>query len=216
MVNEYCTCGARLPDDARFCHKCGRPQFDFPEPDPVHIEAILPVAASPVAAAGVQPAGVGFRNPVAVRVAFLAGAATSLVIVLPLPPIVQLLWQIVMLLGGGFFAVYLYNRRTGGHVNTRSGAYLGWLAGLFCFLIMLVMFTISVVAVSTGEGLQQSFHEMIAAKGNADVAKQFDELFRSPAGLAVLIFGMLMTSFLLVTVVPTIGGALGAKVLEKE
>src|ERR1700751_3927993 len=23
-----CTCGAQLPDDARFCHRCGKPQFE--------------------------------------------------------------------------------------------------------------------------------------------------------------------------------------------
>src|SRR5690349_20503527 len=23
-----CTCGAQLPDDARFCHRCGKPQYE--------------------------------------------------------------------------------------------------------------------------------------------------------------------------------------------
>ena len=23
---EFCTCGAELPPDSRFCHKCGKPQ----------------------------------------------------------------------------------------------------------------------------------------------------------------------------------------------
>jgi hypothetical protein len=214
-VQAFCSCGAQLPPDARFCHKCGKPQGELSAAEAS--EPTPPPVTPPVAAAADQGTpGIGFRNPIAVRVAFLAGAATSLVIVLPLPAIVQLLWQIMMLLCGGFLAVYLYNRRTGTYVNTRSGAYLGWLAGLFCFLIMLVMFTISVLAISAGGGLQQSFHEMIATRGNAQVASQFDELLRSPAGVAILLFGMLITSFLLVTVVPTIGGALGAKVLDKE
>ena len=29
VVPEYCTCGAQLPPDARFCHKCGKPQYDY-------------------------------------------------------------------------------------------------------------------------------------------------------------------------------------------
>lgn len=216
MVNEYCTCGARLPADARFCHKCGKPQFDLPEPEPAVAQQPLPVLGAAIPDVAPMAEGVGLRSPVAVRVAFLAGAITSLVVVLPLPPVIQLLWQIIMLLCGGFFAVYMYNRRTGSHISTRHGAWLGWLAGLFCFLIILVMFTINVVAVATSETLQQSVHEMIAARGNAEVAQQFDELLRSPVGIGALLFGMLLTSFLMITVLPTIGGALAAKVLEKE
>ena len=37
IVPEFCTCGAQLPPDARFCHKCGKPQYDYPgveEPEP--------------------------------------------------------------------------------------------------------------------------------------------------------------------------------------
>ena len=30
IVLEFCTCGAQLPPDARFCHKCGKPQYDYP------------------------------------------------------------------------------------------------------------------------------------------------------------------------------------------
>ena len=31
---EFCSCGAQLPPDALFCHKCGKPQRDIVEPDP--------------------------------------------------------------------------------------------------------------------------------------------------------------------------------------
>lgn len=212
IVNDFCTCGAQLPEEARFCHKCGKPQGELLEPEidetPVLVEAPPPPAEA--------PAGVNWKNPMAVRVAFLAGALTALVIIMPLPPVLQLLWQMIMLLCGGFFAVWLYNRRTGAHVNLRSGAYLGWTAGLFCFLIMLIMFTISILAISAGEGLRQSFRELIAARGNTQLAEQFDALLQSPSGVAVMLLGMLVTSFLMVTVLPTIGGALGAKVFDRE
>ena len=26
IMPEFCTCGAELPPDARFCHRCGKPQ----------------------------------------------------------------------------------------------------------------------------------------------------------------------------------------------
>src|SRR3954453_7443593 len=64
--NEYCTCGAKLPEDARFCHKCGKPQFELIEPEePAVVEPVPPVPVQPPP----QPQGVGFRNPAAVRVA---------------------------------------------------------------------------------------------------------------------------------------------------
>ncbi len=37
---DFCTCGAQLPLDALFCHKCGKPQRDVIEPEP-EIESAL-------------------------------------------------------------------------------------------------------------------------------------------------------------------------------
>lgn len=121
-----------------------------------------------------------------------------------------------MLLVGGFFAVWLYQRRTHSYLSVRSGAHLGWLSGMFCFLIMMVMFTITIIAITTGEGLQQSFRELLTAKGTPEVADQLNELLSSPSGLATLLFGMLVSTFVMLSVLATAGGALGAKVLEKE
>ncbi|MBC7927252.1 MAG: hypothetical protein H7039_16510, partial [Bryobacteraceae bacterium] len=137
-------------------------------------------------------------------------------IVIPLPPVVQLLWQMILLFAGGFLAVYLYNRRTKAAATLRAGAALGWMVGFFCFLIMLVLFTVSVVAMAAGDGLQASFREMIAMRGNAEVTQQLGAWLESPAGVASLLFLMLVTSFFMLTLLPAIGGALAAKVLEKD
>jgi hypothetical protein len=214
-VDGYCTCGAQLPPDARFCHKCGKPQVELiqPEPEPEAAPAPPPVIEAPPPA---PPPGISLRNPMAVRVAFLAGASSSLLIMVPMPPFIQILWQLVILVVGGFFAVWLYHRRTGKYLTVRSGAHLGWLAGTFCFLIMMVMFTLSVIAISSSGGLQESFREMLNARSAPEVAEQFNSLLSSPAGIGVLLFGMLLTSFIMLTILATVGGALGAKVLEKE
>jgi hypothetical protein len=135
---------------------------------------------------------------------------------IPLPPLVQVLWQLVMVVIGGFLAVWLYERRTGNYLTVGSGARLGWITGIFAFLIMMVMFTLSVILLASGDGIQQSFREMLSMRGSPEVAQQFDQLINSPAGLAFLLFGMLLTSFLMLTILATVGGALGAKVLEKE
>ena len=215
-VEGYCTCGAELPPNARFCHKCGKPQVELvePEPEPGPLSpAIVPESA---VAPPAPPSGISLRNPAAVRVAFLAGAGSSLLLMVPMPPLIQVLWQLAILVIGGFFAVWLYQRRTGRYLSVRSGAHLGWLSGIFCFLIMMVMFTLSVMAIASGEGLQESFRDMLNARSGPELADQFNALLSSPAGVALLIFGMLLTSFIMLTILATVGGALGAKVLDKE
>lgn len=190
------------------------------EAEPV-TEPVAPlVSETPVAAVEIPPeppSSVSMRNPVAVRTAFIAGACCAILIIVPMPAMLQLLWQIILLFGGGFFAVYLFNRRTQAQTTPRAGAALGWMAGLFCFLIMLVMFTISVVAMASGDGgLQASFREMLAQRGSTEVAQQFNEWLESPSGVGTLLFLMLMTSFFMLTLLPALGGMLAAKVLEKD
>lgn len=156
------------------------------------------------------------RNPVAVRTAFIAGSAAALLLMMPLPPLIHVLWQLVMLVAGGFVAVWLYQRRTGTHLNVRSGAHLGWIAGIFCFAIMMVMFTISIAGLAADGGLQQTFREMLSQRGSPEVAEQMDQLLSSPAGLGVLLGLMVVITFFTLTLLATAGGALGAKILEKE
>jgi hypothetical protein len=213
-VDGHCTCGAKLPDDARFCHKCGKPQYDMtvvedepPAPPPV----VAPVELEPP-----KPAGISLRNPAAARAAMAAGGITSLLMMVPFPALLQVLWQLMMVVVGGFLAVWLYQRKTGNYLNVRSGARLGWITGIFAFLIMMVMFTLSIMLLAAGQGVQQSFREMLSMRGSPEVAQQFDALVGSPEGLAFLLFGMLLTSFIMLTILATVGGALGAKVLEKD
>src|SRR5271166_3623640 len=87
-VPEYCTCGAQLPPDALFCHKCGKPQRDLIGAEP---EESLPPTVPQTLAAEVpsqkappqKSPPVGFRNPIAVRVALLTGIGALLFNFLP-------------------------------------------------------------------------------------------------------------------------------------
>ena len=69
---EFCTCGAQLPPDALFCHKCGKPQRDIVTPEiepntyPAAVEASV---APPPPAPRLQPLPLNFHNPIAVRIA---------------------------------------------------------------------------------------------------------------------------------------------------
>ena len=65
---EFCTCGAQLPPDALFCHKCGKPQRELIAPEfhvPEHAEFAPPPAAPPLSPEALP---MNFRNPVALRI----------------------------------------------------------------------------------------------------------------------------------------------------
>jgi hypothetical protein len=216
-VNEFCTCGAQLPEGARFCHKCGKPQYD---PAPVEVESEQPgipdAGLPPTASKPVVLAAINMRNPLAVRAAFVTATVAALLFLMPFPPQVHWLWEILLVVAGGFAAVWLYQRRTGAYLNVRSGAHLGWITGTFCFMILLVIFTVTIAAGPGGDGLHEMFREMATQRGSPEVMQQFESVLSSPAGIAALVFFTLLTWFFLVTLLATAGGALGAKILEKE
>ena len=49
-----------------------------------------------------------------------------------------------------------------------------------------------------------------------EMAEQFEAILESPGGLAAMLFLALLTMFFLLTFVTSAGGALAAKVLEKD
>jgi hypothetical protein len=211
-VAEFCTCGAELPPDARFCHKCGKPQREEPNFAPEAPAAETPELPAGTAAAYVSPPEIGFRNSLAVRVGFLTGSLAFLLSSIPSPLVLRLF----LLLGAGAFSVFLYRRRSGHPVEMRGGARMGWLAGLFCFVIFTVLFTISLVVLSLmlRDGSMVAFYrEQLTAMGmSQDKIQQALEIFQSP----MQIVSMLVWLFLTSTFVPALGGALGARLLRRN
>jgi len=213
-VPEYCTCGAQLPPDARFCHKCGKPQFEEasaeeqpPEP------AVVPVVTGAVA----QPPLINFRNPLAVRPALLAAAVGSLLLTVPLPPAFSMGWLLLSLLAAGFLAVWFYRRRTQAELSVRDGMRMGWITGMFCFVIAMLFFTVSVLLISRKGGLASFYRDQFAARGAIDAnVEQFLEILQNPAGLATVLLLSLLFVFVFFTLLPTIGGAIGAKLLSRD
>ncbi|MBV6434100.1 MAG: hypothetical protein IANPNBLG_04342 [Bryobacteraceae bacterium] len=211
----HCTCGAELPPDARFCHKCGKPQYetaaqaDEEEPLP-HIVVTEAVRQEP------KPLEINFHNPVAVRTAFLTALITSIISSLPIPP--QGLWLLVSLLLAGFLAVFLYTRRTGQPLSMVGGARMGWITGVFSFAIATIFFTLSVVMLSSKGGFVELFRQQLQGRTGSSEAEiqQFLQLLQSPAGLTTVLLLVLAMLFVLFTVFPTLGGALGAKMLERD
>lgn len=206
---DFCTCGAELPPDSRFCHKCGKPQREeLPEP----VEAQPPIVAPPPP---VEAAGrIDFHNPTAIRVAFLAASLVWLLDLVPFLSYGVLLW----LLGGGFLSVYLYCRRTGQKLNVRSGVRMGWLTGIFAFVIGTIFYTLAIISISmrTG-GLAAFYRQSLSNFGMPpDSVQQALELLQTPGGIATFIVSMLVLLFVVFTLFPVLGGALGARMLSKE
>lgn len=213
----HCTCGAQLPSDARFCHRCGKPQYE-PQLDPEEEAGAEPAVMAAAAAEPERPLEINFRNPVAVRTALLTALLGTLLTSLPIPPV--WLWPFVSLILAGFLAVYFYRRRTGVHLSIIAGARMGWLTGIFSFAFVTVFFTLLVVAISANQGGFSAFYQeqlkgMVQVQNNADMERFLKEL-QTPAGLGSVLFTSLAMLFILFTTFPTLGGALGAKLLGRD
>lgn len=212
-MDGYCTCGAKLPEDALFCHRCGRPLRELVEPEreenPQPAVVSLPVEQA-VAPEAPEPS-VNFRNGAAVRVGFLAAAIVQLASTLSAAAGAALLLPLV-LLGGGFYAVVLYARRTGARLSVLNGARMGWITGIFCFVIMTVFFTAGIALLAGSDQLMKAYKDSAASLGlPPEAAQQFEKLASDPGAFAASIILGLVFQFVFLTLFCSMGGALGAK-----
>ena len=195
---EFCSCGAQLPPDALFCHKCGKPQREIlaPEVETHPIADVLPpppLAQPPIAVA------LSFRNTAAVRIALMVAAtATILGFFLPF-----LNW-----LAAGFFAVFFYRRRTGLLLNVSAGVKMGWITGVLAFVLSAISFTIQVLP-----NLSNLIQERLKNLPGQDPAlvQQMARFLQSGPGMATAVMFSLAAMFILITMLSMAGGALAAK-----
>ncbi|MEO8025192.1 MAG: zinc ribbon domain-containing protein [Bryobacteraceae bacterium] len=216
-----CTCGAELPLDARFCHKCGKPQRDedIPaiEPAPEHapVELQRGFGEQPEPAAPKLPAleQVSWSNGVAVRVSLLMGVLALLLTLIagqiggPSEAV------FIAALGlGGASSVLLYRRRTGVDLSILNGARLGWFTGFFGFLIVTALLALVAVAL-TDPDVVVSLKQQAKASGLPEEnVGQFLEMFKAPEKLIL----NLAISFVMFTLLPACGGALSARLLKSR
>jgi hypothetical protein len=209
-VPDVCTCGAQLPPDARFCHKCGKPQRE----EPVFVEEEAPVQAPIEPPALPEPVAprIGFHNGPAVRVALLAGLLAFFCSVITGQLAVPQQFALVWLIAGGFFAVFLYTRRTGQKLSMASGAHLGWICGIFGFVVVVIALTAMAVMLSD-PSIVSAMRDQLHSRGIPEnVADQMIEVFHTPSGISAA----LAVSFVLFTILPAFGGAIGAKLLDRD
>ena len=210
---DFCTCGVQLPPDARFCHKCGKPQYDYPGFEQEAVDETPP----PLPAPAIRPQPeITFHNRLAVRIGFLIALLAFLPFLLLqaipfLPAVVAFLT--------GFLAVFSYSRLSGQSLSVRSGARMGWITGLFSFGILAVFITLSMVLLATeGRALLEKMRDYQSPfiHANSEQIEALSKLLQDPATFALSILGALLLFFIMLTALPVLGGALGAKVFAKE
>ena len=208
---EYCTCGTQLVEDARFCHKCGRPTRPEPESEQEPPRLIL----TPPIPASARFAEVSFANPAALRIAF---AASALSILLDFSPFLNFLF-IIWSMGAGFMAVWMYHKRTGRPLSVSSGAKLGWITGVFTFVILAVLVTAD--ALLSGGKFAEEFHNAMTQQMQTTWAhdpnyQQMLNTLNNPTTFAALVVFLMIFVFALLSLAAVAGGALGARLSNKE
>jgi hypothetical protein len=200
---EFCTCGSQLPPDALFCHKCGKPQREIVIPDTGEAPPPPPeIVIAPHVRMEALP--LNFHNPVAVRIALLVAVSATVMSMTLLP---LLSWP-----AAGFFAVFLYRKRTGSAINVGAGARLGMITGvLMAAMSVVVVSLVWLPAAMSGKlgAMMQEQMKNFPGRDPAAMQQMIRSLSGSDFAFAVL-FG-LIGIFVLITGLSMAGGALGAK-----
>jgi hypothetical protein len=222
-VEGYCSCGAPLLPESRFCHRCGKPvRENLIEPEAPaetwsETAQIIPPPASS------QPpviADINFRNGLAVRVCLLA--ATLVYLLMSLTSRVSgapfsLVLPFLMTAVGGAYAVYLYGRRSGQPITVRTGARVGWMTGVFAFVISTVLFTLAMILISGQGGLAELYKQSMSGMGvPSDSVERFQRLLDSPALVVMVLLVGLGFQFMTMSILGSVGGALWAKLFDRN
>ena len=140
-----------------------------------HRDELVVIAAPLVETA--PPVPLGFRNPIALRVGLLAAALVCFTMMIPVVQYMSILWW----LGAGYLSVWIYKRRTGQRLNVLGGARMGWITGIFCFVIATLFFTISVLSISSKGGLVAFYREQFSTRATDRRASSTASRARCPS-----------------------------------
>lgn len=199
-MQPRCSCGALLPDDARFCHKCGKPQYE----EDISRLSDEPVRVPPPAAPALVPPGrIGFGNLRAVGVT-AAVAACSLVGLSLVSAVAPLLIPLV-LCGAGFAATKFYKNVSAEPLTPSIGAKLGVMTGFWLFLMVALCVVVTVISLSSPEG--QEILKAFSAK-----MPEFAKVLDDPRKLML----SLIPWFFVLTISAAFGGMLAARMQARN
>jgi hypothetical protein len=199
---ETCTCGTILVENARFCHRCGRPVYELTTSE-MEEAAEVSVSATPgPPVVAPQPLPVSFGNPIALRVAFLMSLGIMMAEMLPVVNWLFFAWWLL----AGWGGVRLYRRLTGLRLTVAAGARLGVLTGIFAFVSMAVIFSFTMASSAGRDMLDQMVKQ----------DPRMSEVMNNPVMLGAVLVMVLVMVFGMVVGICAAGGALGAKLAAPE
>lgn len=197
-MEQRCTCGALLPPDARFCHKCGKPQFE----EDIERLAVLEAEAAPKPAVTLTPAiqfaaeGVGNIRAIGITMAVAALALVCMLIVgMIAPPAVPLI-----LCAAGFAAARFYGMKRA--ISALGGAILGTMTGMWLFLVFAVCAGTASLTFASPEG--QAMMKSLSPK----VAPEVLRILQDPHQMVT---GFLLPVFFFLVLSSAFGGLLAAR-----
>ncbi|HWB85586.1 MAG TPA: zinc ribbon domain-containing protein [Bryobacteraceae bacterium] len=206
---EFCTCGAQLPPDALFCHKCGKPQREItaveaePPPPVEFVPPTQPIVEAAPQPVRTDPPAPSFHNPAAVRIALLVSIGAMLFSWLPF----------VNWIAAGFLAAFFYHRRIGRRLRVGNGVQIGWITGVLTFGMSAVVFIAQESPSARSLEVVHRFQTQLQSMPGHDPGlEQMLQFFQTPQGMIVLFIMSLAVLFLIITCLSMAGGALGAKV----
>ena len=207
-----CNCGATIPEGSQFCTMCGRPlSREARQAEAEQAKAAIELFRR--RAAGEEEAGkrpIGFGNPAALRSSYLGGLLAAFLSNVPLLHLLCFVWYPAT----GFLSVYLYRRRTGESPTPREGARLGAMTGALTFVISLVIGALN--SMVSEADFAEVFRQQIETLANEEIKRQTLDLIDNPAAIAMLILVSLVMTLVVTLGFSTVGGALGAKILDED
>ena len=201
-----CTCGAYLPNDARFCHKCGKPQYEedvarlAAENTPGPVQAPLDIPTTTKA----PPIGFGNLRAVTITIAVAAITLIPLSLAMIAPPL-----SLIVLAGAGYCAAYFYRKQTAQPLTPGGGAYLGVMTGLWLFVVFALCAAVVSVKVSSPTDLAVMKATLSRVPGAAN-------MLDDPHQFIVTIGESLVILFFLSTLSAAFGGMLAARTLARR
>jgi hypothetical protein len=209
-----CTCGAYPPEDARFCHKCGRPLYESVVVEEETVKAPEPPLPPPLPK--IREAVINFGNKTAVGVSVMAAAVTLLLLILLLLAIPNGAAAPLLFCAGGFLAAKLYTRASGETLTPQSGARMGFMTCLWGFLVVLIFVCVFAASISSPDFRHAVQLQMQQMQSSPELAKTASKTLDNPGELMTQLAVGVGIMFFIWTLLSMLGGILGARLSNRN